>query len=65
MMISTKFMAVAAAGAVVFAAAPASAVVVTFATFSAPTTAHNFRFVNSGNSSARTRTTDAVIYTTS
>lgn len=41
---------------------PASAVV-TFATFSAPTTAANFRFVNSGN--ATNRTNDATLYSTS
>ena len=46
------------------AAAPAGAAVVTFATFSAPTTIDNFRLVNSGNSSSRTRTTDATLYTT-
>ena len=43
-------------------AAPASALVTTFATFSAPTGADNFAFVNSGNSNART--TDATFYST-
>lgn len=45
--------------------APASAVVLTFATFSAPTTAKNFSFVNSGNSTAVSRVNDAVLYTIS
>ena len=48
-----------AAGAV-----PAGAAVVTFATFSDPTTVDNFRLVNSGNSSAPSRTTDATLYST-
>ena len=51
-------------GVAVAGAVPASAVVVTFATFSDPTTIDNFRLVNSGNSSSPTRTTDAVLYTT-
>lgn len=64
-MISLKAVAsIAALGAAVVAAAPASAVVTTFATFSAPTSDANFRFVNSGNSSSLTRTTDATLYTT-
>jgi hypothetical protein len=57
--------ALAALGTAIAAAAPASAVVTTFATFSSPTTAANFRFVNSGNSSSVSRTTDATLYTTS
>ncbi len=44
------------------AAAPASAAVETFASFSDATPADNFRFVNSGNSA--NRTTDAVLYST-
>lgn len=56
---------IAVLGAVLATAAPASAVVVTFATFSALDTSKNFRLVNSGNSSAANRTTDATLYTTS
>ena len=51
-------------GIVAVSAAPASAVVTTFATFSAPNTVRNFRLVNSGNSSNASRTTDAVVYST-
>ncbi len=50
-----------AAGVVFAAASPASAVVTTFATYSAKGGA-NIRFVNSGNSTQRT--TDATFYTT-
>lgn len=49
-------------GTAVTAATPALAVVETFATFSAATSARNLRFVNTGNSSVRT--TDATVYTT-
>jgi hypothetical protein len=51
--------------AAIGAAAPASAVVVTFATFSDPTTASNFRLANSGSSASLSRMTDAVLYSTS
>ncbi len=64
-MITTKLIAAAAISAVAIGAAPAGAAVITFATFSAPTSAHNFRLVNSGNSSSASRTTDAVLYSTS
>ncbi len=52
-------MTAATAGAI---STPAAAVVVTFATFSATTSANNFRLVNSGNNAART--TDATVYST-
>ncbi len=58
MNISKLAVAVAAIG---FGAAPAAAVVTTFATFSAPTSSANLRFVNSGNGS--TRTSDGSLYT--
>ncbi len=51
--------------AALVASAPAAAAVTTFATFSDPTTADNFRFVNTGNSSNASRTTDATLYSTS
>ncbi len=44
--------------------APANAAVVTFASFSDPTTVDNFRFVNAGNSSSKGRTADATLYST-
>lgn len=59
-----KYLATAAIGLALVGAAPASAVVVTFATFSALNTTKNFRLVNSGNSSAASRTTDATLFTT-
>lgn len=43
-------------------ATPASAIVETFASYSASTSARNLRFVNSGNAGGRT--TDATVYTT-
>ncbi len=43
-------------------AVPAGAVITTFATFSAPTSTDNFRYVASGNSNSRT--TDGTFYTT-
>ncbi len=54
-----------AAGAMLVVSAPSGAVVTTFATFSAPTTKANFRFVNTGSSSSVGRATDAVLYSTS
>lgn len=50
-------------GAGILQATPAAAVVETFATYSAATSARNVRFVNVGNSASRTR--DATMYTTS
>ncbi len=64
----TVFRTFAAATALVgglVAVGPASAAITTFATFSAPTSAFNFRFVNSGNGTGASRTTDAVLYSTS
>ena len=61
---SLKYVALATvAGLAAGVAAPAAAVVTTFATFSAPTSDANIRFVNSGNSTSRT--TDGSLYTTS
>lgn len=53
-----------ALGAAIAVAGPAAAVVVTFATFSAPTTAHNFHLQNAGNSSSPSRTLDAALFST-
>ena len=64
-MSSLKYTALATIALAAASATPAAAVVTTFATFSALTTAHNFRLVNSGNSTAKTRTTDATLYTVS
>lgn len=50
-------------GTTVLVATPAAAVVQTFATFTAATSAKNYRFVNLGNSARRTA--DANVYTTS
>ena len=61
--IKTIFAASILASSVVVAIAPASAVVSTFATFSAPTTAANIRYVNSGNGTGRAQ--DAVVFSTS
>ena len=52
-----------AAGALLASAAPASAVIVTFATFSALNTTTNFRLVNTGGRA--NRTTNATLYSTS
>ena len=57
-----KIAMIATAIGVVAGAAPAGAVITTFATFSAPNSADNFRFVSTGNNTART--VDANFYTT-
>jgi hypothetical protein len=61
---SFTYVAFALAVSLAAVAEPANAVIITFASFSDPTAVDNFRLVNTGNSTSPSRTTDAVLYST-